>query len=243
MAENEANLRKELGAALEGLFILRGIKPATEPEALKLIQVWLEDLMDLGYENAIEAIRRFRREGTEYATPAAVRRYAPGGVGLSIEERSAFAWGLFRSSLQAFGYDSGYDFEDTAINAAARALGGLSRLGQMTSADMGFHQKLFRTAYEGAFRCGVGDHRPLLGSDGNRRFIPQQAANQLDNLRVLCAAHGERQTPALLSEVSRGEEERQHAVTEADGRRGLSAPDSGSRQAGRRKVPAGDGGL
>jgi hypothetical protein len=227
--EAEANLKKQLRSALEGLFAVRGLRPVDVRDGVLMIAAWIEDLSDLTTLDAIEAIRRFRRESTDYPTPAAVRRYAPGVAGLSAEERSALAWGLFQSALSCWGYRRAMDFEDSAIHVAARALGGVARLGDLSRSDIGFREKLFRSAYEAAARTGVGDHS-ALGGGGPTVLIPAAAIGQTEALRVLCHVRANGLNPSIPMEVSGGKIEEGSVDSDSNGRRRLSGSDSGSGQ-------------
>lgn len=169
---NLTNRLPELEDALRGLFATRQI-----PRDEETIRYWVEDLSSLGIDAAIHAIRSFRVSSSEYPTPAAVRRYAPGIAGLAPDELASMSWGVVRSVCRKFGNQHSIAFEDQAISAAVRAIGGLSAIASADARELGFMAAQFKGAYSAAIRTGVGNGRYLQGVSDQVVLIPADAIN------------------------------------------------------------------
>jgi len=143
---------------LEGFFesIGRRLSPAG-------LRIWMLAFADLTVDEARTAIVRFSRESTDFPSPAAVRQHA-GLRGLTNgEERSEVAWRIVRTCISRVGAYESVDFDDPAINAAIRSLGGWPELTMTASEALHWRERDFKRAYRSILLSGSGDGAPLHG--------------------------------------------------------------------------------
>jgi len=172
--------------------------------------MWIDALSDLTAEQVQSALRRFNREGNEFPTPAAVRKFAGDGEA-SIDDRALVAWASVRRAIRSVGAYESVDFDDRIINATIRNLGGWEVLCEITAADATWREKEFIAAYKAIIRTGIGDSAPLHGISAktngrlgvNRHSIRRIATGLAQH--PIAARLGERKSARLeTSSAARG---------------------------------------
>lgn len=129
------------------------------PDALRM---WIDAFSDLSMAQLSDALRRFTKEGSEFPTPAAVRKFAGHGEA-GIDDRAAVAWACVRRSVRSIGpYDS-VSFDDPIINAAIRNMGGWETICEMPHDQVDWKAKEFVSTYKTIVRTGIGDGSHLHG--------------------------------------------------------------------------------
>lgn len=94
---------------------------------------------------------------------------------LRIGDRAEKAWSCWETAIRKYGGYKTLDFDDMAINAAIRSLGGVQALLDQSDEEYNnFTHAKFLRAYEAYYRMGVSGEiaEPLLGSSDqeNRRL-------------------------------------------------------------------------
>lgn len=94
---------------------------------------------------------------------------------LRISDRAEKAWSCWEAAIRKYGGYKTLDFDDMAINAAIRSLGGVQALLDQSDEEYNnFTHAKFLKAYEAYYRMGVSGEiaEPLLGSSDqeNRRL-------------------------------------------------------------------------
>jgi len=86
-------------------------------------------------------------------TPADIRLHSGG---LTSTARTSRAWDALILAIRKHGAYASVDFDDPAVNAAVRNLGGWQRLCSLDSEELSkWIRKDFAAAYEGYVQCGV----------------------------------------------------------------------------------------
>lgn len=127
------------------------------------LRFWIAAFADLTPEQVQTALIRFGRESTDFPSPAAVRQYA-GVAGLTSEKLKAdAAWQVVRAHISRSGAYLSVEFDDPAINAAIRAIGGWVSLCDTLTSELHWKEKEFRRAYEAICVSQTGDGSPHHG--------------------------------------------------------------------------------
>jgi hypothetical protein len=127
------------------------------------IRMWVMALADLPIEQIEFAVMDFVRRGTDFPTPAAIRKHALDADGLSDSDRSIVAWDCVRKAISSAGSYRTVDFEDKVINATIRQMGGWVSLCNTPPAELKWVGKDFCKRYEIVCRAAIGDPSPLPG--------------------------------------------------------------------------------
>jgi len=143
---------------MKGFFESRNLKPTADG-----IRMWVMALADLPIEQIEFAIMDFVKRGTEFPTPAAIRRHALDAEGLTDSDRSLVAWDCVRKAISSAGSYQSVDFEDKVINATIRQMGGWAKLCNTPPAELKWVGKDFCKRYEIVCRAAIGDPSPLPG--------------------------------------------------------------------------------
>jgi len=122
-------------------------------------------LGDLPIESIESAALKAMREAT-FMPPASERRTTALCGGMGVDERTEKAWQVLDTTLKRHGYDRTIAFDDPALTAAVRSLGGLERLCKIP--DDEFHKwtkKEFANTYGTLVRSPPSPEacQPLLG--------------------------------------------------------------------------------
>lgn len=126
------------------------------------LRLWVASFSDLTPEQLNDALLRYSREGTEFTTPAAVRKFAGHGEA-SIDDRAGVAWAIVRREMHRTGAYESVNFDDVAINAAIRNIGGWEKLCEIAADQIDWKGKEFVSMYKTIVRTGIGDGSPLHG--------------------------------------------------------------------------------
>lgn len=149
--------RKEFLPVYHGFADMRGLKRTGVS-----VEMWYLAVKDLTVDQFQNAIVRFVRESTEFPSPAEIRRYA-GIQGLESEDRADMAWRAVFSAIAKVGAYETVSFDDPAINAAIRGIGGWVALCDTTSDEMKWKERDFKRAYRSVTLSRVGNPSPLPG--------------------------------------------------------------------------------
>jgi hypothetical protein len=110
-------------------------------------------LGDLEVLDVRRAVTQAIREARFMPTPGEIRQLA-GAPGAS--QRAIRAWVLVRQAIRQHGMYESVDFDDPAVNAAVRAVGGWISLCTADTEELDrFRGREFEKAYEGFTRSGV----------------------------------------------------------------------------------------
>lgn len=136
------------------------------------LQFWVAAFADLKPQQVREALLRFSRESTEFPSPAAVRKYAGLAGLITAEDRSDVAWRVVRRCISSIGGYESVDFDDPAINAAIRDIGGWVQLCDTPTSDLTWKEKDFKRAYGSVVLTGAGhgDYLPGIQERTNSRL-------------------------------------------------------------------------
>lgn len=129
------------------------------PDALRL---WIATFSDLTQEQLHDALLRYTKEGSEFPTPASVRKFAGHGEA-GIDDRAGIAWANVRLAIRRVGPYESIDFDDRIINAAIRNIGGWEKLCDVPHDKIEWKAKEFIDMYKTIVRTGIGDGSPLHG--------------------------------------------------------------------------------
>lgn len=127
-------------------------------------EVYIMGLDGLTTEQVMTASRLAASSCKFMPTPAELRELSGE---LRISDRAEIAWQAWENAIRKHGGYKTLDFDDPAINATIRAIGGVQHLLDMDDGEYNsFARGRFLKAYEANFRAGVtGDvTMPLLGS-------------------------------------------------------------------------------
>lgn len=144
----------------------RALKAFLETQRIRVtadsLRLWVASFADLTLEQLSDALLRFTKEGSEFPTPAAVRKFAGYGEA-GIDDRAAVAWASVRREMHRTGAYESVTFDDQMINAAIRNMGGWERLCETPIDQIDWKGKEFIAMYKTIVRTGIGDGSPLHG--------------------------------------------------------------------------------
>lgn len=104
--------------------------------------------------------------------PAELIEFGSGSA--ELDHRAELAWITFSLAFHRYGSSRALCFEDTAIHAAVRSMGGLLRMGQMSTMDFArVGKKRFIEAYKAAFwlPTGAKEKKALVGRFGSSEAV------------------------------------------------------------------------
>jgi hypothetical protein len=168
-------------------------KEASEP---LLTGYWM-GLSDLELSALKTAATRAMREKKFMPTVAELRELA-GDIG--PEQRAVIAWDAVKSANREHSYAATVDFDDRAINAAIRNMGGWEQFTERIESDEVWARKDFERIYQVYNRRGVtasegaalpGFHARVNAFNGHREGIPESVriATTLSPTRLLGREH------------------------------------------------------
>ena len=145
--------------------LMIGLASTFNREADKGFMVGYEmALEDLPIEDIASGVGRAIRECEFMPTGARLRSLS--GV-IAIEDRAAVAWGCLKKAVALHGAYASIEFDDTAITASIRNLGGWERVCEVSSGDEfdKWLRKEFERVYVNFCRNGFGEAmaQPLIG--------------------------------------------------------------------------------
>ena len=150
------------------------------PEALVLYVAALEDMTD---EQLDTALGRAMKEAQHMPRPAELRKLA--GAGCDPEAEALEALAQVRRAIGAHGRYESVDFEDKAINAALRNLGGWIAACELSEDEWTrFKAREFKQAYTTLRNAGCGED--------TARYLPGITERQWQSV------HGDKPKPVLI---------------------------------------------
>lgn len=184
-----ANFEEAVAMAVNVLAAVFG--KTVSPAMLQGYAIGLEGLTHRQIEQATKhAITRCRF----MPTPCELRELA--GDAVDLPGRAALAWQTVLDAVQFVGWYRSIDFEDKAINAAIRALGGWQWLCERAAGDqLPFLRRDFLNLYQAYARAGVPD------------FAALPLAGEFERENILLGYHREEDQPVRIGE--RGASRRQ----------------------------------
>lgn len=153
-----SNDRKRLALAIGALG-----EAYRQPVSEATIRAYEMALVDVPIGAIESAVERAFRERKFFPTVAELRELAGE---LPADSRTVIAWAAVRRAMQQYGPYQSIQFDDPAITAAIRALGGWERLDQrLETEEEQWVQRDFAAAYLTYLRRGVlpAEARPLGG--------------------------------------------------------------------------------
>ena len=180
------------------------------------IDVWFELLGDLTFEQLkagiVRGLRNYKFAG--FPPVGQIREWAgAGGDELRIEDRAALAWGRLLNAIGSVGAYESVDFDDPAINAAVRSLGGWQALCDTSSHELrAFVRPRFVESYRAHVAAGVQSHdaEPLAGiiagnhgRDGYEAPEPRRIETNLPQTVRVIASAPQQQPRRITSESVR----------------------------------------
>lgn len=186
---SEGDDKARFGEALAALGVAFG-REVDEP----LLRAYWLALADLGAEAMLRACHQALRSCDRFPVPSELRRLAAGGPG-----GAAAAWALVVKAIRAHGAYESVRFEDPAITAAIRQLGGWVRLCCLESHELhAFVAKDFARTYEALATVPLTDEltAPLRGL--------HEMTNRGDYPALLIGGDGSTSRPRALPEAEEG---------------------------------------
>lgn len=152
-----------------------------------MLQGYALGLDGLSAEALERAVKRAIKECRFMPSPAELRDLA--GEGQDLPGRAALAWQTVLDAVQFVGWYRSIDFEDKAINAAIRALGGWQWLCERAAGDqLPFLRRDFLNLYQAYARAGVPD------------FAALPLAGEFERENILLGYHREEDQPVQIGE-------------------------------------------
>lgn len=141
-------------------------------------------LDDLPIEDIAQAVAKAIRT-CKFMPPAAELRELAGAASeMKLDDRAILAWDVFQKAVVAHGSYATVDFDDPAINATVRSLGGWVACCDKTPEDFDkWLRKDFERVYRSYCRVGVGEEvgAPLVGICGaSNLFLGQPVPKDLE---------------------------------------------------------------
>jgi hypothetical protein len=158
--------------------VIRAMAAAFNKDASKafLTGYWM-GLSDLSL-SALKVAATAALNGSKFMPSPAELRELAGEV--RIEDRAQLAFAALENAMRRHGYYSSVDFEDKAINATVRALGGWEKVCDIPDDEFfNFFPKKFKEMYSAYARRGVSQEAgaPCIGyHDRNNAFNGHKAA-------------------------------------------------------------------
>lgn len=117
-----------------------------------LIKTYWRALRDIPLPQLIRAMetmcRTMKNSYGRIPQPGDIRDAAMGGNARSLEGRAAAAWDAVQRAIVAYGTCRPVDFDDPAINAAVRSLGGWAQMGRVDPARSEWMRGQFVKTYQ-----------------------------------------------------------------------------------------------
>lgn len=179
-----------------------------QPVTAVTISAYEMGLDDLSIGVIEKAIKRALREKKFFPTVAELRELAGD---LSPADRCVVAWDAVKRAHRSHGFYGSVDFDDKAINAAVRSLGGWEVFDERLEAEGEvWVRKEFDRIYQAYFRRGVtpiegaslpGYHARNNALHGHREHIPRPALIRTSLTPVPLLGPPASDRPAIASDV------------------------------------------